>query len=200
MPKKAKELSAIAVANLKNDGRFMVGGADGLHLRIAGASKSWILRAVVNGKRSDIGIGSYPGVTLATARKLANAHRDAIATGVDPLAAKRHARDAARVERSKTKTFVECAVAYVEAHKGEWKNDKRVKQWSATLETYAYPVFGKRPVAAIDTGLVLEVIEPLWASKTETASRLRGRIERVLGWATFRGYRQGETRHVGRIT
>lgn len=199
MPRKAKELSAVAVANLKtvvtSDGiktRFMVGGANGLHLRIVGEAKSWILRVTINGKRCDVGLGSYPGVTLATARKLANQHHDLIAQGVDPLAERRAKVEAAQAERLKAKTFRECAEAYIAAHKGEWKNDKHSKQWSATLETYAYPVFASKPVANIDTNLVLEVIEPLWATKTETASRLRGRIEKVLGWATFRGFRQGE--------
>lgn len=188
MPKISKEFSAVAVASLKEDGRYMVGGAVGLHLRIAGESRAWIFRAVVNDKRCDIGLGSYPGVTLATARKLANKHRDDIANGVDPLAAKRANREAKRAERSKAKTFAECCEAYIDAHRREWKNDKHAAQWSATLKTYAYPVFGKRAVAAIDTGMVLEVIEPLWATKTETASRLRGRIERVLGWRIcFRG-------------
>jgi len=199
MPRKAKELSAIAVSNLKpivtSDGiktRFMVGGANGLHLRIVGEAKSWILRVTINGKRHDIGLGSYPGVTLATARKLANQHHDMIAQGVDPLAERRAKVEAARAAKMKAKTFRECAEAYIAAHRGEWKNEKHAAQWTATLETYAYPVFGSKPVANIDTNLVLEVIEPLWATKTETASRLRGRIERVLGWATFRGFRQGE--------
>lgn len=199
MPRKAKELSEIAVSNLKSvetlsgiKTRFMVGGAVGLHLRINGEAKSWILRVTINGKRCDIGLGAYPGVTLATARKLANQHHDLIAQGIDPLAERRAKAEAAKAERLKSKTFIECAEAYIAAHKNEWKNEKHAKQWTATLETYAYPVFGSKPVASIDTNLVLEVIEPLWASKTETASRLRGRIERVLGWATFRGFREGE--------
>lgn len=199
MPKKAKELSAIAVSNLKtivtSDGiktRFMVGGANGLHLRIVGEAKSWILRVTINGKRHDIGLGSYPGVTLATARKLANQHHDLIAQGIDPLAERRAKIEAARAQKLMAKTFKECAEAYIAAHRGEWKNPKHAAQWTATLETYAYPVFGSKSVASIDTNLVLEVIEPMWATKTETASRLRGRIEKVLGWATFRGFRQGE--------
>lgn len=200
MPKKAKELSAVAVANLKpvrtpNGGwktRFMVGGADGLHLRTAENSKSWILRVMIDRGRRDIGLGSYPGVTLATARKLANEHRDRIAQGIDPLAERRAKAEAARAEKLKAKTFRECAEAYIAAHRGEWKNAKHAGQWEATLKTYAYPVFGSKAVAAIDTNLVLEVVEPLWATKTETASRLRGRIEKVLGWATFRAFRHGE--------
>lgn len=200
MPKKAKELSAIAVSNLKPvrsaDGRlksrFMVGGADGLHLRVSDRSRSWILRVMVSGERRDIGLGAYPGVTLATARKLANEHRDRIAQGIDPLAERRMQLEAARAEKAKVKTFIECAEAYISAHRSEWKNIKHANQWEATLKTYAYPVFGSKPVADVDTNLVLEVVEPLWTSKTETASRLRGRIEKVLGWAAFRGFRHGE--------
>ncbi|USU08841.1 integrase arm-type DNA-binding domain-containing protein [Sphingomonadaceae bacterium OTU29MARTA1] len=200
MPRKAKELSALAVANLKPvispsgsvRTRFMVGGADGLHLRIVGQSRSWILRIMVNGDRRDIGLGGYPGVTLATARKLANEHRDQLARGIDPLADRRAKAEANRIEKAKAWSFQDCADAYITAHRGEWKNPKHAAQWSATLETYAYPVFGSRPVAAIDTHLILAVIEPLWATKTETASRLRGRIEKVLGWAAFRGFRTGE--------
>ncbi|MBD8679267.1 tyrosine-type recombinase/integrase [Sphingomonas sp. CFBP 13720] len=193
MPRKAKELGALAVANLKPvesasgrmRTRFMVGGADGLHLRIAGASKSWILRVMVGGVRRDIGLGSYPGVTLATARKLANAHRDRVAQGGDPIAERRAKAD-------KGKTFRACAEAYIASRCSEWKNPKHASQWSSTLEAYAYPVFGSVPVDAIDTAFVLKAVEPIWAAKTETASRLRGRIEKVLGWATFRGYRSGE--------
>lgn len=199
MPKKSKELSAIAVANLKSvvtsngiKTRFMVGGANGLHLRIVDEAKSWILRVTIKGIRRDIGLGAYPGVSLSTARKLANQHHDLIAQGIDPLAERRAKLEAARAEKLKAKTFRECAEAYIAAHRGEWKNPKHAAQWSSTLETYAYPVFGSKLVEKVDTNLVLEVIEPLWTTKTETASRLRGRIEKVLGWATFRGFREGE--------
>jgi integrase len=170
----------------------MVGGADGLHLRVMERSRSWILRVTINGNRRDIGLGPYPGVTLATARKLANEHRDRIAQGVDPIAERRAKVEATRKEKLTANTFRQCAEAYISAHRSEWKNPKHAGQWAATLETYAYPVFGSMSVAAVDTSLVLEVIEPLWTTKTETASRLRGRIEKVLGWATFRGFRQGE--------
>lgn len=199
MPRKARELSAVAVSNLKAirtesgglKSRFMVGGAEGLHLKVGERSRSWILRVTIGGARRDIGLGSYPGVTLATARRLANEHRDRIAQGVDPIA-ERRAAVAARSDRLRAKTFRECAEAYIAAHRAEWKNAKHAAQWESTLKTYAYPVFGSTPIHAIDTNLVLEVVEPLWTTKTETASRLRGRIERVLGWATFRGLRQGE--------
>lgn len=192
MPRKAKELSALAVANLKpivsTDGktknRFMVGGADGLHLRIIGDARSWILRVTIGGKRRDVGLGSYPGVTLATARRLANVHRDTIAQGGDPIADRRS-------KAENQKNFKECAEAYIASRQSEWKNAKHAAQWTSTLATYAYPILERVAVNSIDTALILRVIEPLWATKTETASRLRGRIEKILGWATFRGYRSG---------
>ena len=89
-------------------------------------------------------------------------------------------------------TFDECAAAFIEAKQGEWKNPKHRQQWTNTLATYASPVIGKLPVADVDTGLILKILEPIWNTKTETASRLRGRIESVLSWATTRKYREGE--------
>lgn len=192
MAKKAKELSALAVSKLKNEGRYAVGGADGLHLRITGNSKAWVLRIKIGAKRSDLGLGPYPEVSLADARELAREHRKKVRTGVDPLAEKREARAALNVAKAKSKTFEECAKAYVESQRAGWKNEKHAKQWSATLETYAYPVFGSLPVSTVDRGMVLDVLNPIWATKTETAKRLRGRIEGVLDWAKVSGYRDGE--------
>jgi integrase len=98
----------------------------------------------------------------------------------------------AKLEAARAMTFRQCAEAYIEAHKAGWQNAKHAAQWSSTLKTYAYPVFGALPVQAVDVALVAKVLEPIWKAKTETASRLRGRIERVLDWATVRGYRQGD--------
>lgn len=192
MAKKAKELSDLKVKALKAEGRYAVGGADGLHLRIVGNSRAWILRIKIGTKRSDIGLGPYPEVSLADARELAREHRKKVRDGIDPLQEKRDAVAALRVERAKTNTFEECAAAYIEAHKAGWKSDKHAKQWGATLEAYAYPVFGSLPVASVDTGLVLNALRPIWATKTETASRLRGRIENVLDWAKVSGFRDGD--------
>lgn len=192
MPKKAKELSTLAVSKLKAEGRYAVGGADGLHLRIAGESRAWVLRIKIGDRRSDIGLGPYPEVSLAEAREAAREHRKKVRDGINPLQEKQHARAALRVEAAKSKTFKTCAEAYIEAHKAGWKNDKHAAQWSATLETYAYPAFGSLPVADVDTGLVLDALRPIWATKTETASRLRGRIENVLDWAKVSGYRDGD--------
>lgn len=192
MAKKARELSALAVQRLKEPGRYAVGGVDGLHLRIVGESRAWVLRIKIGNRRCDIGLGPYPEVSLADARDAARDHRKKVRDGIDPLQERQQARAALRVERAKSKTFKDCAEAYVEAHKAGWKNDKHIKQWSATLETYAYPKLGALPVAAIDTGLIQDVLRPIWGVKTETASRLRGRIESVLDWAKVNGYREGE--------
>jgi integrase len=114
------------------------------------------------------------------------------ANGLDPIDERRAEKTAKRAEAVKTVTFEECASAYIDAHKAGWRNAKHAAQWTATLATYAYPIFGQLPVAAIDTALVLKALEPIWTTKTETATRLRGRIESVLDWARVRGYREGE--------
>lgn len=192
MPRKAKELSALAVSKLREEGRYAVGGADGLHFRVAGNSRAWILRIKVGARRRDIGLGPYPEVLLAEARELAREYRKKVRFGIDPLAERREARAALIVAKVKSKTFEDCAKAYVEAQRAGWKSEKHARQWSATLERYAYPVFGSLPVSAINRALVLEVLNPIWATKTETAKRLRGRIEGVLDWAKVSGYRDGE--------
>ncbi len=192
MGKKARELSALAVSKLKGEGRYAVGGADGLHFRVAGNSRAWVLRIKVGSKRRDIGLGPYPEVLLADAREMAREYRKKVRAGIDPVAEKREARASLTVAKAKSKTFEDCAKAYVEAQRAGWKSEKHAKQWSATLETYAYPVFGSLPVSSVDRALVLQVLSPIWATKTETAKRLRGRIEGVLDWAKVSGYRDGE--------
>ena len=139
-------------------------------------------------------------VTLAQARIRAADARRLLLDGHDPIAARHAARAAARVASARTMTFDECAEAYIEAHRAGWKNAVHAAQWSSTLKTYVSPVFGSLPAQAIDTALVMRVIEPLWATKPETAGRLRGRIELILDWARVRGYRTGEIRHGGRAT
>ena len=112
---------------------------------------------------------------------------------IDPIdASRRFARAERCGNRHRQSNFWSCAERYIDAHKAGWRNPKHAAQWPATLETYVYPVFGELPVQAIDAGLVMKAIEPIWTTKPETASRVRGRIESVLDWATARGYRQGE--------
>ncbi len=193
MPKIAEQLTDRKVAALREPGRYAVGGVPGLQLRITPAgAKSWVLRVKIGDLRRDIGIGPYPFVTLARARDEAYEMRKRIRDGVDPLVKKREIRQAIRAQQAGEKTFEECAAAYIEAKAPEWKNPKHRQQWENTLKQYAYPVMGKLAVADIDLPHVLQVLEPIWTTKTETASRLRGRIENVLDWATVRKYRTGE--------
>ncbi len=209
MPKKAKELSALAVSKLKTDGRYAVGGVDGLYLRVVGGSRAWVLRIAVGSRvdsdgrtsvhRRDVGLGSYPEVSLAEARDRARELRKQVRDGVDPVLKRQAVKVQLALETAKAKTFEECADAYIDANRAGWKNEKHAQQWQNTLATYVHPKFGHLPVASIDTGMVLDVLQQsvgsagqtLWLNKTETASRLRGRIESILDWATFRGYRQG---------
>jgi len=112
--------------------------------------------------------------------------------GIDPIEARAAGEAEKRVVAAKTMTFDQCAEAYIKAHRAGWRNAKHAAQWTATLATYASPVFGKLPVHAVDTGLVLKALEPIWTTKPETAGRVRGRIELVLDWAAVRGHRKGE--------
>lgn len=210
VPRKAKELSALAVSKLKIDGRYAVGGVDGLHLRVSGGSRAWVLRIAVGTRarsdghpavhRRDVGLGGYPEVSLAEARDRARELRKMVRDGVDPILKRQTEKLHSALEAAKAKSFKDCADAYIDANRAGWKNEKHVQQWENTLATYVLPKFGDLPVTSIDTGMVLEVLqqavgstgESLWLQKTETASRLRGRIESILDWATFRGYRQGD--------
>lgn len=192
MPRKAKELSALAVSRLRDEGRYAVGGADGLHLRVAGASRAWVLRAKVGARRCDIGLGPFPEVTLAEARDAAIDLRRQIRRGVDPLEERKHAKLQHQAERQPLVTFRSCAEKFVEMNQAGWKNTKHAAQWSATLKTYAFPTIGETAVAAVDTPAVLAILQPIWTTKTETASRLRGRIEAVLDWARVKGFRDGD--------
>lgn len=184
-------LAAVKVARLKTPGYYPDGGC--LYLRIApGGSKGWIFRFAIAGRTRDAGLGSYPAVSLVKAREEAERRRRLVAAGVDPIEAGRKEREAQILASSKAMSFEQCAKAFIVAHEVSWKNDKHKEQWRSTLATYCYPIFGAFPVQAIDTGLVLKVLEPIWAKKPETASRVRQRIERVLSWAKVRGYREGE--------
>jgi integrase len=180
-------LSARRVATIRKPGLHGDGG--NLFLKVDdGGSKSWMFRHQVNGRVSKYGLGPIHTVSLVEARERAQAIRKQILDGVDPRAARREAAVAA----AKSIAFDDAANRYIASHKAGWKNAKHVAQWGTTLRSYASPVFGKLPVSAIDTGLVMRVLEPLWTSKNATAHRLRGRIESVLDWAKAHGYREGE--------
>lgn len=164
----------------------------GLHLQIAGQARSWILRATVGGKRRDIGLGGFPAVTLAQARDKARQARESIAQGRDPVLLRRSAMSALLASQARAITFADAARLFLDAKSDEWRNAKHRQQWTNTLETYAAPHIGKILIADVRQEHVLTVLQPIWRTKTETASRLRGRIEQIIDWATVRGYRQGE--------
>jgi integrase len=191
MARKIEQLTALTVSRAKKRGYLADGG--GLYLQIsASGAKSWVFRFRENGRLREAGLGPVHTVTLAKARERAHEYRNLRLDGIDPIAERQAGQLRAKLEAARAMTFKQCAEAYIEAHKGSWKNDKHAAQWPSTLETYAYPVFGDLSVQTIDVALVTKAVEPIWKTKTETASRLRGRIERVLDWATVRGYRQGD--------
>ncbi|QIL72917.1 integrase arm-type DNA-binding domain-containing protein [Diaphorobacter sp. HDW4B] len=192
MPKIAKQLSDRAVAALKTEGRYAVGGIAGLHLRISAGHRGWVLRVQVGDKRKDIGLGAYPAVTLAEARERAWKLHESIRGGHDPVAPRKQQRSVLQAQAASEKTFSWCAEEFLKAKSSEWKNAKHRQQWENTLETYATPHLGQLAVSLIDLPHVLACLEPIWSSKNETASRLRGRIESILDWATVRKYRSGE--------
>jgi integrase len=188
------KLTALEVKNATatKTGRYL-GDGNGLWLQvIPTGAKSWIFRYTRDGRAREMGLGATHTITLAEARELALECRKKLQNGGDPLAEREAARLAVKLEAAKAMTFDQCAAAYIEAHRPGWKNAKHASQWVNTIATYASPIIGALPVAAIDTGLVMKVIEPIWQTKTETASRLRGRIESILDWATVRQLRQGE--------
>jgi integrase len=204
------KLTALKVAREKRPGLYGDGG--GLYLQISKrGSKSWIFRfwlserdpltgelvhhpakKRVKGRCRDMGLGPCGTVSLAEARDRAAECRKLREQEIDPIEAREAAKRQAALERAKSLKFKEAAATYMGAHRVAWKNDKHAAQWTSTLRTYAYPLIGDVSLQAIDTGLVMKVVEPIWATKPETANRVRGRIETILDWAAVRGYRQGE--------
>jgi integrase len=168
----------------------MYADGGGLYLAISKAGvRSWIFRyRATNGERAH-GLGPLHTVSLKQARDKALVCRQQRLDGIDPIEAKKAARLAAA---AKTMTFRQCAEAYITAHRDDWTNPRHAKHWSATLETYAFPVVGDLPAHIIGLDLIIKILDPIWKEKTTTAARLRGRIEAVLDWATVRGFRSGE--------
>jgi integrase len=185
------KLTALAITQAKRRGYYGDGG--GLFLQVsAGGAKSWVFRFKESGRLREMGLGPTHTVSLAEARQKALECRKARLDGLDPIEARRGKRIQTKLDAAKAMTFAACAERYIASHKAGWRNPKHAAQWPATLGTYVYPVFGSLSVQAVDVGLVMKAIEPIWVQKPETAGRVRGRIESVLDWATARGYRQGE--------
>ncbi len=198
MPKKAKELSALEVKRLSHPGRgrnvtFAVGGVDGLLMQITPTgARSWILRVKIGDKRRNIGLGGYPDVPLAAARDRAREARQKIWDGIDPIEERRSHRAQALAEQLRGLSFADAVDRYLDNKLAEFGNDKHRKQWMSSFSNYALPALGKMAVSEICVQDVLRALEPIWLDKTETASRLRGRIEAVLAWATVAGHRSGD--------
>lgn len=182
MARPIHRLSARAVQTLTKQGYHADGG--GLYLLIGPTgAKSWVLRYQRAGRRREMGLGSVAVVSLAEARQAAVAQRKLLVTGDDPIATRRAAKSAGA-------TFGEAADAYIAAHRSGWKNDAQAEQWIQSLRDYG-PARAT-PVAEVDTQMVMTCLRPIWEKKTVTATRVRGRIERVLDWAKVHGMREGE--------
>ncbi|AGT08116.1 tyrosine-type recombinase/integrase [Paracoccus aminophilus] len=198
MPRVAKELSALDVKRLQHPGKggnatFAVGGVSGLLLQITpNGGRTWLLRVTVGARRREIGLGGFPDVTLAQARDRAREAKDQIRRGTDPVEERRAARATLEAARRRGLTFADATERYLDAKLEGFKNAKHRDQWRNTLQTYAMPELGKLLVDEIAVQDVLRALEPIWTEKTETASRLRGRIESVLSWATVAGHRTGD--------
>lgn len=180
------KLTARRVATIKAPGKY--GDGHGLWLRLTPAGRRWwFLRYRFRGRDRELGLGSAEEVGLKEARQSAARARGQIREGLDPIEQRRKERG-----KSSAPTFAKCAETFISANQVAWRNTKHCAQWRSTLETYAYPVLGEKPVDAVDVADALAVLTPLWTLKPETASRVRGRIERVLDWARARGLRRGE--------
>jgi integrase len=191
MARRLNRLTAVEVKGIDQKGMYHDGG--GLYLQVSAArTKSWIYRFTLDGRAREMGLGPLNAISLAEARKRTAECRRMRHDGIDPIEARGAQRDQKRLEGARSMTFDVCAEAYIEAHKASWKNGKHAEQWHGSLRNYASPVFGSSPVQAIDLALVMKALEPVWQTKSETASRLRGRIEAVLDWARVHGYRKGE--------
>ncbi len=185
------KLNSLTAARARDSGLYGDGG--GLYLQVAKhGARSWIFRYKIKGRSRYAGLGPAHTVTLAEARAKATDARRLLLEGQDPIEARRATLAAAHLEKANSLTFREACEHCITVHRAGWKNQKHASQWRATLEAYAYPLLGALPVAAVDTGLVVRVLEPIWTTKPETAKRLRGRIERVVDFARVRGWRAGE--------
>ena len=193
MPRKAAELPPLSINRLKEPGLWAVGGVAGLYLHVnARGARSWILRVVVGDKRRDMGLGGYPDIGVADARQKAREARLKIERGIDPILLRKQAKSELMALQATDKTFEQAAGEYIKIHADSWSNDKHRKQWERTLTAYAFPVVGKLSLRHIRQEHILKILEPIWTTKTETATRVRGRIESILDWAKVKGLRTGD--------
>lgn len=202
MPKKARELSATEVRRLshaisKNGNAYNalhpVGGVSGLLLQVTpSGARSWIYRTMIGGKRRSIGLGAFPDVPLADARNKAREMRDRIKEGIDPLEESKAVQRALKAAQMANITFAEAMHRYIEMKAPEFRDPRQAKQWENSLVNYAVPHIGKMPVKEIGLHHIKAILDPIWTEKTETANRVRQRMEKILGWCAVHGYRSAE--------
>ena len=181
MARMEKRLAPVTLTRIKTPGWYADGG--GLYLRVKNSgAKQWIFRFRDGARRHEMGLGSFPGVTLGEAREEAEGYRKERRAGKNPLATR-------RAEAASTMTFRACGEAYIKAHAPKWRSKKHAWQWGASLEAFVYPYFGDLPVQAIETSHVVKALKAIWLEKPETASRVRGRIQSVIDWAVAGDFR-----------
>jgi integrase len=186
-----EKLTVTRVRKIQEPGKY--GDGNGLYLQVTKhLSKSWVFRYQHGGTEHNIGLGPAHTVSLAEARIEARKARSLLAMGIDPLFVKKAADTERRVWNVQHKTFAQCCKEYIEGHQDGWRSEKHRQQWIRSLRTYTSTSFGRLPVAAINTQMIMDVLKPIWTTKTETAVRLRERIERILSYAATAGYRTGE--------
>jgi integrase len=191
MARAIERLTALKIEKTTKPGMYADGG--GLYLRVTPkGARNWVLRYMLDRRSRWMGLGSLALYGLADARARALDARRKRHDGIDPIEARRAERARKRLEAAKAVTFKQCAESYIASHKAGWRNEKHKYQWTATLTAFAYPIIGALPVQEVDTSLVLKVLESIWTTKAETASRVRQRIESILDYAKVRGYRDGE--------
>jgi integrase len=189
MARENNRLSAIGLAS-KSPG-FHPDGR-GLYLSVStSGSRSWILRYMLRGRSRDMGLGSFPDISLADARSAATGARVLCKQGIDPIEQRDNQRAGQRIEKAHSISFEECATLYFDANRAAWRNAQHTRDWELSLKNHVFPKIGNLPVADVDVTLVLKVLEPMWLTTPVTAGRVRGRLESVLAYATARGYRQG---------
>ena len=203
MPKIAKELSPIEVKRLScridpdtgeaTEIRYPVGGVSGLLLKVTpSGARQWILRTKIGNRRPDMGLGPYPEISVAQARDKAREVKEKIRNGIDPLEEKRSLKRSLLAEQISTLTFQKAMEEYIRMKSKEFRNPRQETQWTNSLTTYAIPHLGEMPVREIELPHIKQVLDPIWETKTETANRVRARIENILGWCAIHGYRSNE--------
>ena len=179
-------MTATRITNLKKSGVY--GDADGLRLRVTKTGKkNWIFRYRLFGKNKDMGLGSFPDISLSQARKKRDQQRELILQNIDPILENKKIK--VDLIKKEAMTFKIAATSYIETFKDQWTNPKHAQQWTNTLVKYVFPHIGRYPVSQITNHDVLNLLKPFWSSKNETATRVRQRIEKILNWSITLGYR-----------